>query len=415
MSFLLKIVQGPQAGAEIALVEGVSLSVGRSDTCDIVLNDASISDKAFELEVTSERVVAILPGGKDIKFEPFHVVTIGTTSLVVGPGEGEWKDIVWPKEEEEPCPEVENSQSDSAPKCNASNKRRGRGVGCFIFLLILLSIGCAAAWLLWTHPKKVRDFTAEVKSHEWVCKVSQWARKTYEAGRKRVVKSPPVEIKKESLETAAKACGFSIVKIDGKVRAIGNFKNRAERLEATARVYAAHPGTDVDFADAESLKSACDELLNLVSEGRIHTRKVEGRKVYLEGVMPSQVSLRRVLESLSADLPKIEGADCSRVTIGAVKSEVAAKSEDDKKDVEPKYAVPRMKAERKAIKSKSTPTPAHPEMPVAGILTVPYPCLVLSDGARAMEGARFGEYVVEKIESDRVTVRGREGIFIWRP
>jgi hypothetical protein len=72
-----------------------------------------------------------------------------------------------------------------------------------------------------------------------------------------------------------------------------------------------------------------------------------------------------------------------------------------------------MKAERKAV--KSTPTPAHPEMPVAGILTVPYPCLVLSDGARAMEGARFGEYVVEKIESDRVTVRGREGIFIWRP
>jgi hypothetical protein len=57
----------------------------------------------------------------------------------------------------------------------------------------------------------------------------------------------------------------------------------------------------------------------------------------------------------------------------------------------------------------------NPEMPVAGILTVPYPCLVLNDGTRAMEGARFGDYVIEKIEADRVIVRQADGTFEWRP
>jgi hypothetical protein len=48
-------------------------------------------------------------------------------------------------------------------------------------------------------------------------------------------------------------------------------------------------------------------------------------------------------------------------------------------------------------------------------LTVPYPCLVLSDGTRAMEGACFGGFVIEKIEADRVRVRQADGTFEWRP
>ena len=38
MKFLLKIVQGPNAGAEIALVEGVRVTLGSADACDIVLH-----------------------------------------------------------------------------------------------------------------------------------------------------------------------------------------------------------------------------------------------------------------------------------------------------------------------------------------------------------------------------------------
>ena len=37
MNFVLKIVRGANAGAEIALPEDVAVSLGKSDDCDIVL------------------------------------------------------------------------------------------------------------------------------------------------------------------------------------------------------------------------------------------------------------------------------------------------------------------------------------------------------------------------------------------
>lgn len=402
MSFLLKIVQGPQAGAEIALVEGVNLSVGRADACDIVLNDASLDDKAFELEVTSERVVAILPDGKDIKFEPFHVVEIGTTALVVGPGEGAWKSLVWPTAAN-PVSETDSADADArAPRRESGKPRRGCSC-CLAAFFILLLLGFAAAWALWKHPEK---------SKEKLNEVSRRIKSFYEAGRKKIVDEPSAIRKMETLGEVAAAYGFQVSQESGKTSAKGDFKTRAERLEATARAYAAHPGVQVDFSDAETLKTAADELLNLVAEGRIRTAEVKGRKVFLEGSASSRASLRRIVEALSADLPKITGADCSGVALGVVQSEPDGAGADDEKNAEPRYKVPRMKAQRAAVKNNR---PARPEMPVAGILTVPYPCLVLSDGSRAMEGARFGEYVIEKIERDRVTVRGSEGMFVWRP
>ena len=42
MNFLLKIVEGPNKGAEIALVEGVAVTLGKGDDCDIVLADPTL-------------------------------------------------------------------------------------------------------------------------------------------------------------------------------------------------------------------------------------------------------------------------------------------------------------------------------------------------------------------------------------
>ena len=46
---LLKIVQGPNAGAEVVLAEGMTLSLGKGDACDILLADQSLADVACEL------------------------------------------------------------------------------------------------------------------------------------------------------------------------------------------------------------------------------------------------------------------------------------------------------------------------------------------------------------------------------
>ncbi|MBO7237620.1 MAG: hypothetical protein J6V45_06020, partial [Kiritimatiellae bacterium] len=138
MKFLLKIVQGPNAGAEVALVEGMNLTFGCGDDCDIILSDASVGEKAFELEVTSERVVALMPGGKTVKLEPYHVTQVGASALVVGPQEGAWKTLVWPKAEvetpkdDEEKVETDDKEPESAKKCFP--------FGCAFVILILIII-----------------------------------------------------------------------------------------------------------------------------------------------------------------------------------------------------------------------------------------------------------------------------------
>ena len=56
MNFLLKIVEGPNKGAEVALVEGVDITLGKSDACDIVLADATLGDEPLKLAVASDSV-----------------------------------------------------------------------------------------------------------------------------------------------------------------------------------------------------------------------------------------------------------------------------------------------------------------------------------------------------------------------
>ena len=63
MNLILKIVQGPNAGAEVALIEGVNVKLGKSEECDIVLNDQTLPDVVCEIEVGTERVMMLLPGG----------------------------------------------------------------------------------------------------------------------------------------------------------------------------------------------------------------------------------------------------------------------------------------------------------------------------------------------------------------
>ena len=56
MNFLLKIVEGPNKGAEIALVEGVVVSLGKRDDCDIVLADATLPEDYSAGEMVLRRL-----------------------------------------------------------------------------------------------------------------------------------------------------------------------------------------------------------------------------------------------------------------------------------------------------------------------------------------------------------------------
>ncbi|MBQ8125795.1 MAG: hypothetical protein IJ173_07925, partial [Kiritimatiellae bacterium] len=74
MSFVLKIVRGANAGAEIALPEGVAVTLGKSDDCDIVLADATLPDAALTLAAAADGVT--LDGEA---LAPFAVTERGAT------------------------------------------------------------------------------------------------------------------------------------------------------------------------------------------------------------------------------------------------------------------------------------------------------------------------------------------------
>ena len=82
MSFLLKIVEGPNKGAEIALVDGVSVTLGKGDECDIVLADPTLPEEPLTIEASADGV-----SFDGERLEPLHVVVRGSTSFAVGPAD----------------------------------------------------------------------------------------------------------------------------------------------------------------------------------------------------------------------------------------------------------------------------------------------------------------------------------------
>jgi hypothetical protein len=333
-----------------------------------------------------------MPGGKTVKLEPYHVTAVGASALVVGPQEGAGKSLVWPKaeveaaKEEEEKFETEEKVTRPAKKCFP--------FGCVLVILLFIALS-ALGFFAW------KKYPAETKEYS----LTAWskAKEIWRAASEKLKREPTAIVAEpsESLDDVAGDCGFTVVRNGEEVTVKGDFKTRVMRLEATARACAAHPGLKVDFADAESLTSAVNEFLFLVSEDGLTLEKLEGRKAFLSGRVASRMQLEKILRSMSEDVPKISNVDCSRVLLGGDVCQLASDNEDK---------------ESSTLKRKSAAKrAASPKMPIAGILTVPYPCLVLNDGTRAMEGARFGEFTIEKIKPDSITVRGANGTFEWRP
>ena len=108
MNFLLKIVEGPNRGAEIALVEGVAVTLGKGDECDIVLADSTMPEEPLSIEAADD---AVTVNGE--RLEQFAVKTIGATSFAVGPADSPWGELKWPKKEEISRKDAEPAEAQS--------------------------------------------------------------------------------------------------------------------------------------------------------------------------------------------------------------------------------------------------------------------------------------------------------------
>ena len=429
MNVLLKIVQGPNAGAEIAVAEGMTVSLGKGDSCDILLADQSLADVACELEVSAERVRMLRPGGVEERLEPFVVKFLGeTTAIAIGPETGAWGELVWPvrgsvaTETESSSAAELNETAESAEESTQENKEKGKrhfGCGYIVALALLVPVFLVAlAFLMWPFRSSVAKLLGSTAPH-----LRPVVYFVHDAGIGAVgfawdlakgcipegvgdesVPPPP------SIRDVAAAHGLLCVETNGTCVLSGNFATRMQRLSATAAAYAAKPGVTLDVSDDESLRHAASEILELVSEGKLKVHSATNRIIELSGFSPGASSLRTTLEAIRADVPNVRNVDCTRVTLGEsnVISEVV-------EPANPEASKPAVKGVKTARVHRDKRKSHAPKMPVVGVMTVPYPCIVLKDGSRVTEGAEFGGFVIDRIGADTIRVRGPEGTFEWRP
>ena len=411
MSFILKIVEGPNRGAEIALVEGVAVTLGKGDECDIVLADSMLPDEPLSIEASAD---AVTVNGEQL--EQFSVKTLGATSFAVGPTDSPWGELKWPKKGEisrgdaEPA-EAQSEKDESSRRAteaqsaeaeeeilrdsaspreekNETNDKKRRIGGCLVVVVLLVLLLAALVWL----------FRATVRPYAE--KALAYARETLHFGSR----TGGADVARSmTLSEVASSYGLELEENDGQAKLSGNLKTRAERLRATAEAYEARPGVDLDLSDDESFKAAADDALFTITEGAMKVVVATNRVLSIAGTSSSPVALKRILESLSDDLPKLRDVDATGVAYGMVPD----KEEVDNDDAEMPIGV--IHAKRRASK------PNEPSLPVCGILTTPYPCLVMRDGSRVLEGAALGENVIVKIEADAVTVTNATGRFTWKP
>ena len=405
MSFILKIVEGPNRGAEIALVEGVAVTLGKGDECDIVLADSTLPEEPLSIEATGD---AVTVNGEQL--EQFAVKTLGATSIAVGPADAPWGELKWPEKgevsrgdaetqsKEAQSGEDESSRRDAEPqsaeaeeeKASEPEKKKHGCLGCLVVVVLLVLLLAALAWI----------FRATVRPYAE--KALAYARESLHLGGGADGAGTGAALPM-TLSEVASSYGLELEENDGQAKLSGNLKTRAERLRATAEAYEARPGVDLDLSDDESFKAAADDALFTITEGAIKVVAATNRVLSIAGTSSSPFALKRILESLNTDLPKLRDVDATGVAYGMVPGNEAGDNDDGEVLIGVSHA------KRRAAKAKD------PSLPVCGILTTPYPCLVMRDGSRVLEGAALGGNVIVKIEADAVTVTNATGRFTWKP
>ena len=441
MGFLLKIVEGPMRGAEIALVEGLRVSVGSGDDCDIVLADGSLPAHAFELDVTATSVT-LVRGDETQTLTPFEVVDVGTTAFAVGPAVGEWPENLARGARARPVadatgakpgelaadatgrlaadatgakPGAAGANSDATGAKPSSGEggarpdeagaspasracRRGRGFGCLVVVVLLLLL-VGLLYFFWPRVRTACPAaeTARVSVVEHSLRAWEGAKGLCRAAYARCAKSAPVAAAPgPSLAEIAAQYALTLTERDGAPLLAGHLRRRTERLAIRSLALADSPNVRFDLTDDESLKAAADELLFVVTEGALKAVAASNRVVTLVGRIPTSAALEKAVRALNADVKGIARLVTDGVSVGGPLPTATA----DEPATAPKRRVAK---------------PSAPDYPIAGILTAPYPCVVLRNGTRLTEGASLGTAVLVTIAADKLTLKDGGSVIEWRP
>ena len=406
MNYLLKIVQGPHAGAEIALVEG-SVTFGSSDACDIVLADSSLPAEAFALEASDAGVtLKALPDGEARALDLYTLFTFGNSSFAVGENGVPWPELKAPPPPPPPEPpaeapdaETESPAPQPAPAPEAPSpaaKPQRRGLGCIPTLVLALLLFFAGFFVCHYQTWYWPDSPVFGRPDAAPAREASPAQSAVE----------PAAPEKSLADWAAEH-GVAVSERDGETVLAGNFTNRTERLLFAQDAYARDQDLSLDLSDDETLRAGVEEVLFAQSEGRVKLATATNRVVKLVGRARSRAELLQTVAAICTDVNRVRVVDDTAVVCG-----------DGLKTKAPtRYQAISERAERKHpfTAPEAKPDAPAPQCPVSGIILMPYPCLLLRDGGRAAEGSMVGEFKVEKIEADKVTLKRGEETVTWHP
>lgn len=386
-------------GAEIALVAGTRVKVGSGEDCDIVIADASLAAAAFELDVSEDAVTLITPDGEAQELKDFEIREFGSTAVAVGPAAGAWGELYRPEpeaskeggkgsvddeKESEGAPEEKDEEGDGA-----GEKKGVRRLGCLVALLTVLVVVLLLAFLGYRHRERLGEFAGR-----WTDSASRQV-----AGK--AEESP-------SVADIAKTHGLRVEERDGRTVLVGNLKRRTERLAIRAMTLAADRTVKFDLTDDQSLKTSVADTLSLVAGGRLTVVSVTNRVAEIKGRVAGPGELASVLKVLNQDVPQL----VSCVTTGvraAIAAEASPAGTGEQQEGTPSPAA------KNAGRSARPSVSAVANMPVAGILTTPYPCVVLTDGSRCLEGSRIGGLELKRITAEELVFKAGEAELKWRP
>ena len=397
-------------GAEVALQEGTRLRVGSSSDCDIVLNDVSLAAEAFQLDVSESAVTLIGADGTQTQLKPFEIHDFGTTAIAVGPDDQPWGELVRPAPEAEEPSALENA-AEEAPQAAAADaekpEKESRSCLAVLVVVCLLFVLLAAlAWLFWPQAEERWPQLADVKAQvvEWKAQVVEFWKEKTDCGQP-VAEMPAAP--KVSLKDLAAQHRLTLGEEDGVAVLAGNLRRRTERLAIRALALAADPSCRLRLTDDETMLRASGELLFAYTDGTLKAVAASNGVVTIVGHAPDAAALERALRTLDAEVKGIVRVEASGVKVGG--APVARQEEPTK--------VPFVAEPVKSSAPRAVPPVRKPvrDYPIAGILTAPYPCVVMRDGQRVMEGALIGTAVLVKIEADRLVMRDGGSEFEWKP
>lgn len=193
--WLLKVIGGPNNGAEFSMQTGSEYTVGTDPTaCDVVFHDTSVSRRHAKISISNNDTITIedfnsrngtlvdgQPMEGSLPIEPNTLVSMGTTSFILFDREGDMQTIISPllpsivkvlQQEDEENKEIEEKKEKQREKAEAKEKteKTQGALGAFILIGIITGlfvvVGVGTMTLFQNAPIQVKekiDFTAALQ------------------------------------------------------------------------------------------------------------------------------------------------------------------------------------------------------------------------------------------------------------